>query len=61
MALSGVLPLYVRIGDMTTRAYFLVARNLAVNAILGTEFIDRHVKGILPKEKRVIFRHGNVA
>ena len=43
---------------MTTRAYFLFASNLAVNAILGTGFIDPHVKGILPKERRVIFRYG---
>ena len=58
MALSVVVFLHVQIGDMTTRAYLLVASNLAVNTILGTEFIDRHVKGILPKERRVIFRHG---
>ena len=50
--------LYVRIGNMTTRTHFLVARNLAVNAILGMEFIDRHVRGISPKEKRVVFREG---
>ena len=48
--------LYVRIGNMTTRTHFLVASNLAVNSILGTEFIDRHVRGILPKERRFVFR-----
>ena len=58
MALSGVVVLHVRIGSMTTRKHLLVARKLAVNAILGTEFIDRHVRGIFPKEKRVVFRNG---
>ena len=56
MVLRGVVMLYVRIGNMTTRTHFLVASNLAVNAILGTEFIDRHLRGILPKERRVVFR-----
>ena len=58
MTLSVVVALHVRIGDLTIRAFFLVAGNLAVNSILGTAFTDRHVSGILPKEKRVIFRQG---
>ena len=58
MALSGVVVLHLRIDNMTTRTHFLVASNLAVNAILGTELIDRHVRGILPKERRIAFRNG---
>ena len=56
MVLSRVVALYVRIANMTTTTHLLVADNLAVNAISGTEFIDRHVRCILPKERPVVFR-----
>ena len=58
MTLSGMVKLHVRLGDFTTQAPFLVASNLAVDAILGTTFIDKHVRSILPRERRVVLRHG---
>ena len=58
MALSGMVSLHVRLGNFSTQALFLVASNLAVDAILGTAFIDKHVRGILPRERKVLLRDG---
>ena len=53
----GQLTLYVRIGDFTARVQFLVVTRLDVDCILGTTFIDQHVKAILPRRWRVLFHH----
>lgn len=58
MALSRMVSLHVRLGDFSTQALFLVASNLTVDAILGSAFIDRHVRGILPRERKVLLPHG---
>ena len=57
MSALGQLTLYVRIGDFTARVQFLVVTRLAVDCILGTTFIDQHVKAILPPRRRVLFHH----
>lgn len=59
MALSGMVSRHVRLGGFSTQALILVASNLAVDAILGTAFIDRHVRGILSRERKVLLRHGS--
>ena len=48
MKALGELKLHVRIGEFCARVPFLVVTNLAVDFILGTTFLDRHVKVILP-------------
>jgi hypothetical protein len=44
----------VQVGNLRTQARFIVVHSLAVECILGCQFIDRHVRSILPKEKRVL-------
>ena len=53
----GELTLYVWIGEFVARIPFLVVTNLAVDCILGTTFLDGHVKAILLLERKVMFHH----
>ena len=57
MKAIGELKLHVRIGEFCARVPFLVVTNLAVDHILGTTFLDRHVKAILPPQRKVMFHH----
>ena len=57
MKALGELKLHVRIGEFYARVPFLVVTNLAVDCILGTTFLDRHVKAILPPQRKVLFHH----
>jgi transposase InsO family protein len=54
----GVVQLYVQIGDAVKRVRFYVTPGLAVPCILGCNFINLHVKAILPKEQKVILQEG---
>ena len=51
------LRLYVRIGEFVAGVPFLVFTNLAVECILETAFLDRHVNAILPPQRKVLFHH----
>ena len=55
MKALGEIYLTVRIGEFTARVPFLVVTSLAVDCILGTTFLDRHVKAILPPQRKIIF------
>jgi hypothetical protein len=54
----GVVTLWVQLGRLGAQAPFIVVRSLAAGCILGCQFIDLHVKSILPKEKRVLLSNG---
>ena len=47
----------VRIGEFCARVPFFVVTNFAVDCILGTTFLVRYVKAILPPQTRVLFHH----
>ena len=49
------IPLLVRIGAFMARVPFLVVTSLAVDCNLGTTFLDRYVKAILPLQWKVVF------
>jgi transposase InsO family protein len=55
---KGVIVLIVQVGDLRTRVRFYVTAGLAVPCILGCNFIDRHVRSIMPGERRVELREG---
>ena len=57
MKAPGALKLYVRIGEFVARVPFLVVTNFAVDCILGTTFLARYVKTILPPQRKVMFHH----
>lgn len=44
----------MRIGELCLRAWFAVAENVAVDVLLGTSFIFRCFRGIIPSERKVI-------
>jgi hypothetical protein len=54
----GVVTLWVMLGPLRGQARFIVVKQLAAGCILGCQFIDRHVKSIHPKEKRVLLNDG---
>jgi Retroviral aspartyl protease len=46
---KGVITLFVQVGNLLTQARFIAVHSLAAECILGCQFIDRHVRSILPK------------
>jgi hypothetical protein len=50
---KGVLTLCVQLGRLRVKASFVVVPRLAAECILRCQFIDQHVRNILPKERRV--------
>jgi hypothetical protein len=50
---KGFVTLFVKLGILRTKARFFVVAGLAADCFLGCQFIDLHVKNILPREKRV--------
>jgi Retroviral aspartyl protease len=57
---SGAILLHVEICGLKTRMQFVVVPGLAAECILGCQFIYRHVKSILPKEKKVLLENVGV-
>lgn len=51
----GVISLYNSFGELISKVQFLVVNNLEVDFILGTLFVDRFVRSILPGRKGVRF------
>ena len=49
--------LYVRIGEFIAHVPFLVVTNFAVDRIIATMFLDRHVKAILLPQRKEMFHH----
>ena len=58
MPVKGVVALTVQVGEMVRRVRFIVASSLSVPCILGCHFINAHVYGIFPRERRVDLREG---
>jgi Retroviral aspartyl protease len=57
---KGVITLFVQVGNLRTQARFIVVHSVAAECIRGWQFIDRHVRSILPKEKRVLLSDDSV-
>jgi len=55
LTILGALPLYLRLGSLQVKVWFLVATNLAAQCILGTSFVDRYVRAIYPRLRKVTF------
>jgi Retroviral aspartyl protease len=55
----GVLTLCVQLGQLKARSKFIVMKHLTAGCILGCQFIDRNVKSILPKKRRVPLNDGS--
>ena len=50
----GLLPLTTRIGELRVRVEFLLVESMATDCILGTTFIDQHVRAIVPPSRKVV-------
>ena len=61
LKIEGVVRLYVDLGGQNLRLRFLVCKDLAVKAILGCDFIHRHVQAILPQRDEIILKDGGYA
>jgi hypothetical protein len=56
MPVKGVVSLVTQVGELVRRVRFFVVPCLSVPFILGCHFINIHVLGIFPREKRVELR-----
>ncbi|CAN8063812.1 unnamed protein product [Agarophyton chilense] len=56
--LRGMLTTVVQLGHLKVRLQFFVVDRLPTDCLLGTNFIDRHVKAILPGSRTVALRYG---
>jgi transposase InsO family protein len=60
LAQKGVVNMHVCMGRLKVQTRFIVVERLVAECIVGCQFIDRHVKTILPMEKRVILSDGSI-
>ena len=58
LKISGVVRMHVDIGGYELHTSFLVCRELAVQALLGCDFIQKYVEAILPQKRQVVLRYG---
>lgn len=58
LALEGTVVLTVRLANTLFRVQFLVATELAVDVLLGTAFIDEHVRVIHVTDRALVLRGG---
>lgn len=47
------------LGDLCIRGWSSIVHNLAVNMLLGTSFIDRFIRRILPAKRKVVLWHSH--
>jgi hypothetical protein len=57
---QGAITLFLQVGNLRMQARFIAVHSLAAKCIMGCRFIDRHVRSILPKEKRVLLSDDSV-
>lgn len=58
LALGESVGLTTRFANTLYQNMFIVAERLAVDVIIGSDFMNRHVEEILCNEQRVRFRYG---
>ena len=58
LKVSGVVRMYVDIGGYKLHTSFLVCRELAVQALLGCDFIQKYVEVILQQKRLNLLQHG---
>lgn len=56
LLILGDIIIYVRLSFLTVRSYLAVAESLPFPLILGTEFIDKHIRATIPRERRIVPR-----
>jgi hypothetical protein len=59
IAVQGVIRARVRMGAGEYCVEALVARDISVDLLLGTQFIDRHVQLINSRRRVVLMDHGD--
>jgi hypothetical protein len=57
---KGVVTLFVQLCNLDTHSRFLVVTSLAAECILCFQYIDRYIRTILPKEKRILMSDDSV-
>lgn len=54
MNLVRVLQIFIQVGYLKVRAWFVVIDGLSLSEILGTSFIYRFIRAILPAERKIV-------
>lgn len=48
ISVTGVIPLYIQLGDLHFTTCFSVIDKLATDVLLGTSFINRYIESVFP-------------
>ena len=59
LQLTGVVSLSVRLANTIYRLPFVIAESLAVDILVGTPFINTHVRSIDVETRKILFRTGD--
>lgn len=51
------LVFFLRIGRLQAHVHLLVVCSIAVDCVLGTTSIDRHVWAVVPPQRKILFHH----
>lgn len=51
--IDSTIPIFLRNGSLRVRAWHGVVKNLAVDVLVGTSFIDRGIQSIFPNERKL--------
>lgn len=51
---EGEILLHIRVGDISVRSWFGAVTILAFQLLQGRSFIDRLLKGIFPRDRRIV-------
>lgn len=53
VSIEGIVPLFIRPGDLHVCTWIGTVENFAVDLVLGTLFMDRCIRGMFPAERKI--------
>lgn len=54
VSVERIEPLFVLMGDLRVCIWFGVVKNLVIDLLLGTSFINRCIRGVFPSERKIV-------
>lgn len=57
LSVEGIVPAFLRMGDLRVCPLFRVLDNLAIEVLLRSLFIDRCIRGVFPSDRKIVPWH----
>lgn len=57
MNLEDVVLVFILVGELHLCAWFEIVENYTIHVLLRTSFIEQFIRGILPRERKVVLGH----